>query len=98
MRIFHTKTNVCGVSQVEHAGAIGRLHPSCEPTHIIPKPCAIGHSSKDSFEIVSKHDAMLGSLRDGQFYYLRQISGLSRAELLLRQILLFERPQSRKLH
>ena len=87
MRIFHTKTNVCGVSQVEHASAIGRLHPSCEPTHIIPKPCALRHSSKDSFEIVSKHDAMLGSLRDGRFYYLKQISGLSRAELLLRQIL-----------
>ncbi len=34
----------------------------------------------------SKHDAMLKSLQDGNLYYQKQISALSRVEFLLRQL------------
>ena len=57
MRIFHTKTNVCGVSQDVHAGAIGRLLPSCEPIHSLKKTTDTS-SRTGNLLWQSKHDAM----------------------------------------
>lgn len=87
MRTFHTNTYVCGVSQDVHAGAIGRLHPSCEHTHA-HKIKSESHPSSpgDGFDSFSRHDAMRDSLREGIQYYDCQISGLNRTELILRQV------------
>ena len=86
MRIFHTKTNVCGVSQDVHAGAIGRLLPSCEPIHSLKKTPPLSHRGQKTYYGESKHDAMLKSLREGNLYYQKQLSALSRVEFLLRQL------------
>jgi hypothetical protein len=88
MRTFHTQSNVYGVSLEGSAGAIGRVHPSCEPVHAVG--CVNLHNHKSdspSFKLVSVHDVMTKGLHDGLVYYRRQIEGLSTSQAIVRELL-----------
>lgn len=88
MRTFHTNINVCGVSLEGHVGAIGRLHPSGESVHsTVPILQAREKKSLSVFDPISKHDAMIRSLNDGISYFRNQSTGLSRSEVILREML-----------
>ena len=88
MRTFHTQSNVYGVSLEGSAGAIGRVHPSCEPVHAVG--CVNLHNLKTdipSFKLDSVHDVMTKGLHDGLVYYRRQIDGLSTSQAIVRELL-----------
>jgi hypothetical protein len=88
MRTFHTQSNVYGVSLEGSAGAIGRVHPSCEPVHAVG--CVNLHNHKTdnpSFKLDSVHDVMTKGLHDGLVYYRRQIEGLSTSQAIVRELL-----------
>jgi hypothetical protein len=79
---------VYGVSLEGSAGAIGRVHPSCEPVHAVG--CVNLHNHKSdspSFKLDSVHDVMTKGLHDGLVYYRRQIEGLSTSQAIVRELL-----------
>ena len=88
MRTFHTQSNVYGVSLEGSAGAIGRVHPSCEPVHAVG--CVNFHNHKtvsSSFKLDSVPDVMTKGLHDGLVYCRRQIEGLSTSQAIVSELL-----------
>lgn len=85
MRTFHTNTTVCGYSQKDMVGAVGRLQPSSENLHM--HTCtSSGTEGIGSFRVSSRHDVMKKSLLDGITYFGMQLKGLSKSESIIKEI------------